>query len=87
MSVSSYCDGLHLRGQEAGRASTVNSSCAEDGLDTAETWGRWGVRIPQEGRTAIPFRKVQNFSRQNPPTVPEPAALWVMGVARHRDRN
>ena len=87
MSVSSYCDGLHLKGQEAGGASTVNSSCAEDGLDTAETWGRRGLRIPQESRTAIPFRKVRNFQRQNLPTVPEPAALWVMGVAWPRDRN
>ena len=56
MSVNSYRDGLHLRGQEAGRAGIVNSSCAEDGLDTAETWERWPFlsrryKIPPQDRT------------------------------------
>lgn len=57
---------------------------------TQQKPGRGGrVRIPQEdGKDSHSFPKGTEFSpRQNPPTMPKPAALWIMGVAWARDRN
>lgn len=55
MSVSSYCNCSHLSGQEAGGPGIVDSSHAEDGLDTAETWERWQGQNPPGGWEGQPF--------------------------------
>lgn len=71
----SYCDGLHLRGQEAGGASTGNMTVQKDGLDTAETWGGRELQNPPGEQDNHSSGRVRNFRRQNLPTAAGPAAL------------